>query len=379
MKTGLSPKYAHKINDTAILWFHRSNRYVVVSESLYTLITLYFNSTDKKAFINALDQTLHIDPLKGKDIFNEISFFLEDANTVSSIDHINQTVSPSHKSSLSIERSYRFDNTIVTVHFESPIIESLIHPQIAHHYTDTASNPDIRFAIFKTNDDLHFLKNNKHIGSYKTEKFHFLQGKFALELTNAIHNLDIEKWIATFHGSTITNGKTSIMIVGDSGNGKSTLSALLMASGLDLLADDFTPLYEDLNLYSYPASISIKKGAFSTLEPLVDGFKDLETHKTGPKKVNLKYVPPTSRTKNSKFHCQCSHIVYVTYNKDSESYIKNISVEKILETLIPDSWISSHEKHARLFLDWLGQIKCYDLNYSDNAFAVSSINSLFNS
>ena len=379
MKTGLSPKYIHKIDDTTILWFHLSNRYVVVSESLQTLITLYFDTANKEAFINTLHQTLNIEPTKGEDIFNEISLFLKDANTTTSITPVNNAVEPKKLDKIGIERYYDFDGTKVNIRFESPIIESLIHPQIAHHYTSDTLKPDINFEIFKTNDDLHFLKNNKYVGSYKTEEFHFLQGKFALELTNAIHHLSIEKWIATFHASTISNGKTSMMLVGDSGNGKSTLSALLMANGFDLLADDFTPLYEDMNLYRYPAAISIKKGAFSTLESCIEGFNDFETHMNGPKKINLKYIPPTVGFKGSESHFQCRHIVYVNYNSGSKSYIKNISVDKILGTLIPDSWISPKEKHAKLFLNWLSQIKCYELNYSDNGFAISSINSLFDS
>ena len=114
-----------------------------------------------------------------------------------------------------------------------------------------------QFDIFKIDHNLYLFKDGNYIGRYKTNEFHLLQGRFALELTNSIFNLDIEQWIATFHASTITYKKEAIMIIGDSGNGKSTLSALLMANGFDVLADDFTPMYKDLNLYRYPAAISL--------------------------------------------------------------------------------------------------------------------------
>ncbi|WP_298892575.1 hypothetical protein [uncultured Psychroserpens sp.] len=377
MKADLSPKYVHKINETILLWFHNSNKYVVVSETSYTLIDLYLRVDNKTSFIDTLEQSLQIEPTKCEEIYNDISNFLKDANITPEIDSFIHKFPEVPQES--INKTYRINNKTISVNFESHVIESLIHPQLSQYKTQQLSKPDITFDIFKTNDDLHLFKNAKHIGSYKTKAFHFLQGKFALELTNEIHNLNIEQWIATFHASTITNGKESIMIVGDSGNGKSTLSALLMANGLDLLADDFTPLYKDMNCYRYPAAISIKKGAFGVLETQFKNFQDLKIHTSGPKKVNLKYLPSPLDYKNSKHNFPCQTIVYVKYDKAIKSSLKEISIDKILETLIPDSWISPNEIHARHFLDWLNHLKCYQLNYSDNDFAISSFKSLFDS
>jgi len=323
LKTDLSPNYIHKIDETVILWFQKSNRYIVVSENIYKLISLYLNVEDKLSYLRTLHETFKIDTDHCESIFTEISNFLKDANTLSHIDHA--TIGKHEIPKNNIERTYNFDDKIVRIHFQSHLIESLIHPQIAHHLTDEIVDFDVEFNIFKVADNLLLYKNKHYVGSYTTSAFHLLQGKFALELTNEIHNTQLEKWVATFHASTVTNTSEAIMIIGDSGNGKSTLSALLMANGFHLLADDFSPFYENSNIYSYPAAISIKKGAFKVIEPYLKGFNTLKTHTNGPKKVNLKYVPPIIGFNASEKSFPCHKIVAVKFDATKPSELKEVS------------------------------------------------------
>ncbi|MCK8480531.1 hypothetical protein [Psychroserpens algicola] len=377
MKTDLAPKYIKSIgNETSILWFQHSNRYVVVSESLLTLIHLFFSADDSLSYIKTLQDSLQLDVTESKAIYNDISTFIKEANQVSTPDEdLNLGLDiplPSYT------KTYIFGDKTITINFESDILKDLIHPQIAHHAVANQNEGDTVFDIFKTDDDLHLYKDKNLVGSYKTSMFHLLQGRFALELTNEIHHKSIDNWIATFHASTITNGNEAIMIIGDSGNGKSTLSAILMANAFDLLADDFTPLHQDTNLYRYPAAVSIKKGAFETLSPIIKHFDTYEVITNGPKKVNLKYVPPISDFNQSKPSVKCNKVVYVKYDSESPSSLQETSLDNILNTLIPESWVSPEETHALQFINWLKTLQCYELNYSDNDFAISKFKALFN-
>jgi len=167
------------------------------------------------------------------------------------------------------------------------------------------------------------------------------------------------------------------MLIGDSGNGKSTLSAILMADGFDLLSDDFTPLYlNDQELYRYPAAISIKKGAFHIMEHKIKTFKTLKTYFNGPKNINIKYLPPLKDFQNSKKNLPCRKIVYIKYLKDHKSSFHKVSEEKILKTLIPQAWISPKPEHAKQFLNWLSNVDFYELLYSENEFAIRSLRNL---
>ena len=332
------------------------------------------NSRD--SFVDNLQENYHLKVDQANTLFEDITVFLKDVNVTQDIDTTTNKVSSAPTNY--IEHSYEFKNKIVSIRYESEILKSLVHPQISHHSIKNTSEYDVLFDVFRTNDDLHLLKNGAHVGSFKTESFHFLQGKFALELTNTIHSTSIDNWVATFHASTISNGKESIMIVGDSGNGKSTLSVLLMAHGFDILCDDFTPLYEDnLHLYRYPAATSIKKGAFEALKPYLNNIDSLKTHTAGPKKVNIKYVPPLLNYDDQASSFPCNKIVYVKYNSLGKDSLNLVAPDKVLETLIPDSWISPKETHASKFINWFKNVDCYQLNYNDNNFAISKFKDLF--
>ncbi|WP_033960088.1 hypothetical protein [Psychroserpens jangbogonensis] len=378
MKANLSPKLIHDIDEDAVLlWFEKANRYVVTSRINSDFIKLYMNPDESRdSFVNNLSKDFDLNSSEANTMFNDISRFLKDVNIDTDIDTISNKVQVAPTSF--IEEYYQFIDKVVCIRFESDIIKSLVHPQIAHHSIKSTVEYDVLFDVFRLNDDLHLLKNGVHVGSYKTKAFHFLQGKFALELTNTIHDTNISNWVATFHASTISNGKESIMIIGDSGNGKSTLSVLLMAHGFDILSDDFTPLYEDnLHLYRYPAATSIKKGAFEALKPYLNGIDLLKTHHNGPKKVNIKYVPPILSYESQPASFPCKKIVYVKYDSSKSDSLNLVSPEKILETLIPDSWISPKEKHALKFINWFKEVDCYQLNYNSNDFAITKFKDLF--
>ena len=61
----------------------------------------------------------------------------------------------------------------------------------------------------------------------------------------------------------------------------------------------------------------------------------------------------------------CNTIVLVNYNRDVErTIIEPISKKLVLETIIPESWLSPQPSNAKRILDWLDTIECYKLTYS---------------
>lgn len=375
MKPDLAPKYIQSIGQSYILWFERSNSYVVLSNSSYIILNHFLNSSTFDQFENKLTRNNLISETSAKDLYDELSSFLKHTNKN------NNTQSKSFVEKLEIpntelKRFYNFGNQTIQLNFGSQTIEQLFHPQLAHCLIKNHRSTDVVFDIFKVGNSLFLYKNQEFIFSSTTRDYYVLQGRFALELTTVIHKKDSSKWLSTFHASTICNNNEAIMLIGDSGNGKSTLSALLMANGFDLLSDDFTPQYNDLELYRYPAAISIKKGAFNIIENESKEFKTLETYFNGPKNINIKYLPPLKGFETSKKHLPCRKIIYVKYSKDYNSSFNKVSEEKILKTLIPDAWISPKPEYAKQFLHWLSDIEFFELKYSDNQYAVQSLNKL---
>jgi hypothetical protein len=328
--------------------------------------------------LRSLQEKLGFEQAEAAKLCEELEVFLKAANSASTtqIDRrIAEDINPPEQN---IAIHYRFGNLGVQVNYGSGLIKSLFHPQLAHFSSNTSEPVGMILDIFQVGQLLYLFKNETPAYAYDTISYHFIQGAFSLELTNYIHNKTASNWLASFHASTICNDQEAIMLVGESGNGKSTLSALLTAHGMDLLADDFTPMYaDDLMLYRYPNAVSIKAGAFDMMAKTVSNFETLETHFKDAKQTNVKYLPSPVDYASAVKALPCKTILYVKYSKDGDSNLKKASAEKILATLIPDSWISPQPEHAKLFLDWLEQVRFYELNYSDNDYAIEAFKTLF--
>jgi hypothetical protein len=189
------------------------------------------------------------------------------------------------------------------------------------------------------------------------------------------HNKTEQDWIGTFHVSTITDGHSSLLVIGESGKGKSTLCAVLATSGFSLLADDVSPMLSGTkSIYYNPSAISVKEGAFSLLSPLVDGFKNLPSVQFNKGKGLLKYM--ACQAPNENFY-PCKGIILVNYQPEAETKLEKVSVQTLLETLIPESWLSPNPVHAKEFLDWLSSVNAYELTYSDSNSVSQDISQLF--
>lgn len=376
MKHIFSPKHSAQLSNSWVFWFEASNQYIVISDAIQSIVALYLDCPSQKDFLSQLQNNLNIPLEKAECYYNEITELLVSANQKEEVE-IKKTQSPLIPKS-GIVALYCFGNTVIKINFGSEAIKALIHPQWAHAAIDQSDATALSFHMFKDDDSLYLYKVNTYIGHYPLADYHLLQGQFALQMINALYQKQESDWIATFHASTVCNAQESIMIIGNSGNGKSTLSAVLMANGFDVLADDFTPLSaENGKVYRFPSGISVKEGAFNSLETMFAGFEQFPMHKSTSKRVNIKYIPPIKSFNTAISSFPCNKIVYVKYDAQATSELKKVATENILPTLIPESWLSPLPSNAQLFLDWLKEAQCYELNYSDNAIAVAEFEKLF--
>ncbi|WP_299396397.1 hypothetical protein [uncultured Gelidibacter sp.] len=368
-------KICVKLDNNYVLWFESSNQYIVVSALIKDLLDVYFQTANKSSFIYLLGQK-NISQADALSYYQNIHNLITSSNSTVKETSVPESIFP--KKSVNTIKHYKFGNIQISVSYSSLEIENLIHPQWSHTAVDHNPNPSVSFHILKDENNLFLVRNEKCIGYYHTDSYHLLQGQFALQIINTLYNKTESDWIATFHASTVCNENEAIMIIGASGNGKSTLSAVLMDSGIDVLADDFTPLLaKDKMVYRYPSGISVKQGAFEMLNQLYSEFEKFPLYKSTSKKVNVKYIPPVKDFESGIPHLPCKKIVYVKYDSNGQSSLNKVRTEKILETLVPESWISPLASNAKLFLEWIKELQCYELTYSDNDIAVSKFNELF--
>lgn len=272
---------------------------------------------------------------------------------------------------------YKVNEFFFKVAFSSEYELYLIHPKFAHLEVLPQKNPSHTFTVFSQKHCIYFYVDNQFINAWNHKETHFFQGKFSMEFLQKIHQKEESQWLGVFHASAVSNGKKSILFLGDSGNGKSTSLALLQANGFTCLADDFVPVASKTReVYSFPAAISIKKNSLETLLPLYPQLENsAEYHFKGLNKI-VRYLKPN----NTDFlsHLPCKDLIFIKYEKNSALKYAKLSKAAAFQRLVPDSWLSPIKENAQLFLNWFASLNCYQITYSENEKMLETVSEIFN-
>ncbi len=362
-----------KIEDKTIAWFQQSNQYIVVEDLAAEVLQQLNSNVASGKITDSLSKKLNIPT-------EVASSFIKDTNKLlTSVSKTPKTTTKEHfqaPKTFQTTKKYRINSVLFYVHFESELDLSFVHPKFAHTVIETSEKPDYTYVVFQKEGHIVLHVNGTQIGSWPLNEIHYFQGKFSMQIVQHIHQKIESEWLGVFHASAVSNGKKSILFLGDSGNGKSTSLALLQAHGFTCLADDFVPVAKDNNkVYSFPSAISIKKNSVPVLSPLYPELNNAaEYHFKRLNKI-VRYLPPNN--KNNGLHLSCNDFVFIKYLKNSEIQVEKISNLDAFERVVPDAWLSPLAENAQQFLDWFQTIRCYQITYGNNEKMLDAVSKLF--
>jgi hypothetical protein len=365
-----------KIEDKTIVWSENSNEYLVLENTTATIIKrLYVGNTIQEiatTLVNDLDVPLETAVDFIVDLEKKIKTSKAEKKTPSK-EKDSTIVKPAL---LKHTKYYKVNQLFFKVAFSSDYELYLIHPKFAHLEVAQKSTPTHSFTVFSQDNSIYFYIDSQFIGTWNHKEIHFFQGKFSMEFIQKIHQKEESQWLGVFHASAVSNGKKSVLFLGDSGNGKSTSLALLQANGFTCLADDFVPVASKTReVYSFPAAISIKKNSLKTLLPLYPQLThSAEYHFKGLNKT-VRYLKPNNPDFLS--HLPCKDLVFIKYEQNSSFKYNKISKIDAFKRLVPDSWLSPIEENAQLFLEWFEALNCYQITYSENEKMIATVSKIF--
>ncbi len=365
------------VEDKTIVWFETSNQYLILEHTSANILERLSSGAAANEIAESLTKKLSI-PFK-----ESINFVLELQKKIfkednsEKLERSNNSKYTERPKDFKFIKYYKINDVVFKISFLNDKELSLVHPKFVHLVIDEVTDFNNEFEVFINHNYIFLYVNNAFIGSWDNYNIHFFQGKFSMELIQKIHQKEENDWLGVFHASAISNGKKSILFLGDSGNGKSTSLALLQANGFTCLADDFVPVdAKKQEVYSFPAGISIKK---SSLEALFSIYSELETSaEYNYKRLNkiVRYLKPNN---NDFFtHLPCHDLVFIKYIKDAKFSCKKISKINAFQQLVPDSWLSPKKENAQSFLNWFEGLNCYQLTYSNNEEMIKTITKIFN-
>ena len=363
------------VEDKSIVWFKVSNNYIILEELAAQLVHQILENKTPQKIATALAENLKISSQEALNILHDLNKRIVIPSTTKS--NMEQTSKSKYvlPTNFAFQKYYHIHNKVFKVEFTNEFQLSLLHPKFAHLETEETSKIEHTFQVFNANNTIHLLLDHEFIGSWEAKNVHYFQGKFSMKIIECIYDKNEAEWMGVFHASAVNYNDENILILGDSGNGKSTSLALLQAQGFQCIADDFVPIDQEQNVYSFPAGISIKKNA---LPVLLEEYPELETsaeyHYERLNKT-VRYLPP-QKIDYSKA-APCKALVFIKYDTSIDFEISKISKLKAFEHLVPDSWISSSPKNAASFLEWFEKMPCYQLTYSNNELMYSAIKRIF--
>ena len=363
------------VEDKSIVWFKASNNYIILEEIAAQLVHQILENKTPQKIATALAENLKISSQEALNIVHDLNNRIVIPSTTKS--NKEQTSKSKYvlPPDFAFQKYYHIHNKVFKVEFANEFQLSLLHPKFAHLETEETSKIEHTFQVFNANNTIHLLLNQEFIGSWEAKNVHYFQGKFSMKIIECIYDKNEAEWMGVFHASAVNYNDENILILGDSGNGKSTSLALLQAQGFQCIADDFVPIDQTHDLYSFPAGISIKKNA---LPVLLEMYPELETsaeyHYERLNKT-VRYLPPQNIDYSKAAPCKA--LVFIKYDESVDLEISEMSKLKAFEHLVPDSWISSSSKNAASFLDWFEKMPCYQLTYSNNELMYTAIKRIF--
>ena len=363
------------VEDKSIVWFKTSNSYIILEEIAAQLVHQILENKTPQKIASILAEKLTISEQEAIKAIHDLNNRIVIPNTTKSKEELTSKSKYVLPTSFAFQKHYHIHNKVFKVEFANEFQLSLLHPKFAHLEIQESSKIEHTFQVFNSNHFIHFVLDDEFIGACESKNVHYFQGKFSMKIIECIYNKNEAEWMGVFHASAINYKNYNILILGDSGNGKSTSLALLQAQGFQCIADDFVPIDQAQDVYSFPSGISIKNNA---LLVLLEEYPELETsaeyHYERLNKT-VRYLPPQKIDYHKKAPCKA--LVFIKYDATIYFEISEILKLKAFEHLVPDSWISSSPKNAASFLDWFEKMPCYQLTYSNNELMYTAIKRIF--
>ena len=354
----LKPNFVIPQADFALVWFEVSNQFLLAQDNLKEFFTSSVSQTQLQYNLS-IEELIKTHP--------EIESLLE-AVTIDNTNYFDSDFSNFDYKDLILQNfessTLTLSHSKVSIYYSSEELQTLFQAPYKHlKNNNTKSDKDL--IILEKDKKLILLNGKNHIYTTTKDQFFVLQAQFANQLTAFYHNIKNPSWLCSFHGCAVRKQNRTLLFLGDSGVGKSSLSSLLSLSDYRFIADDLVLMDQNFKIYENPAAVSVKETAWSVLTHYFSDFSSIKTSEKTKGNVNMKFLPLHTLQKNTPKIFEVDALVWVNFSKNLTNRLVPLCKKEALSRLIPDTWINSKLSHAKAFANWAVKIKTFQIDYSD--------------
>jgi len=202
-----------------------------------------------------------------------------------------------------------------------------------------------------------------------------------LTLAVVMHAYKSIEWVVSIHAAAIGTRDRCVLVPGESGNGKTTLTAALLSSErMSYLTDDISLLDpDDFRVMPVPGTLVLKQGSWKALESYLPRLRDLSVRRRGGQDVRY-WSPPATQVAAGSLPVRA--IVFARYDAAASGQLARLStldgVSRLMAAPCTVSAPITAETVHRV-VAWAQAIPFYALAYGSLAEAKSIVEDLLES
>ena len=286
---------------------------------------------------------------------------------------------PRPRNDAAIVEAYSMLNALFRVHYESTGLFASIHPLLRHGTpaSETRAATTIDLDVVCENDGVAVLLDQRLIARCRWAE------QAAAMLRACLTELAVMKsgGLCAIHAGALRRNGRALLLPGDAGYGKSTLSAGLAACGFDMLSDDTTLIEGEPPLVrSIRAGLCIKRGAYAVLELAYPQLPSLPEWRR-PDGRWVRYLMPGEHVPWAEADAALAvgWIVFPRYSPDQRTALLPLSRHEALAHLLRGACFLSgalDERSLETLIAWIERIECFELPLSSLDAATSLLDEL---
>lgn len=262
-------------------------------------------------------------------------------------------------------RDYRLLDTVVRLRFGDAAIEALVHPAFAHLEVDSAgSTPEATLTALRILNWHYIIAGEQvlHVG----ETARGLVPRLKTEVMGRA--ISRQHHILHLHAAAVLHAGRLVLLPGDSGKGKTVLTARLLSLGCRYFSDEAVLLRRDRMARPVPGALSVKAGGWALLAPHFPELQTLAEHDREDG-VTVRYLAPPAASLPSPGHAAPpSVVVFPRYEHGATLLLRRVAAAEALGRLLAECLAIPHRLDTdavAAIVETVEQAACWELVAGD--------------
>jgi len=275
----------------------------------------------------------------------------------------------------SITRHYRLLETQFCLRLPSRAQDARVHAALAHLETSVPAAVDVALDLLEADGDHLLCEDLLPVGHCAALDQVAPLVKARVRQT-AINR---RRYFMALHAGVVAHGERCLLLPGEPGRGKTTLTAALSRDGFRYFSDEFALLEEKtLAVRPVPLGLTIKPGAIGPLTPYYPEIERLPEHMREDGQL-VRYLNPPGDAAGWGRSAPVGWIVFPAYAPDAVTALRPVSRPETLRRLLRECLVLPDRLDragVESLVRWMRGVSCHELPMSGLGDAVRLLKEL---